>query len=206
MDKRLLCGVGINDANYRLQKKKMVVREGQKTWKVVWICPFYNKWQNMINRCYNKKILSSKKGSTYIGCTVCEEWLTFSNFKSWMETQDWEDKCLDKDLLIRGNKLYSPDTCVFVSKTVNSFITERNFSRGAWPIGVHFQHNKFAARCDNPFTNKKEHLGMFHSPNDAHMAWVSRKLQLAEALAKEITDVKIAEALVSRYENYKENV
>ena len=77
----------------------------------------------MLQRCYSESHLVRQP--TYKGCSVCEEWLTFSNFKSWMEQQDWEGKQLDKDLLVYKNKIYSPETCVFVSSVINSFFVEK---------------------------------------------------------------------------------
>lgn len=156
----------------------------------------------MIARCYNVKHKESKP--TYIGCTVCDEWLTFSNFKAWMESHNWENKHLDKDILVPGNKVYSPETCVFVSSVVNTFIIERDSARGEWPIGVIWDNTaqKFLVRCSNPFTKKGEHVGRFHCPQEAHQAWLTRKLELAKLLAAEQDDPRIAKALIERYENY----
>ena len=73
---------------------------------------------------------------TYKGCSVSEEWLRFSNFKRWMEKQDWDGKQLDKDILFEGNKVYSAETCVFVTSVVNSFTSDSGAKRGEWLIGV----------------------------------------------------------------------
>ena len=157
----------------------------------------------MLTRCYNEKHLV--KNPSYKDCVVCEEWKRFSNFKAWMEIQDWEGKQLDKDLLIRGNKLYSPETCVFVSKVINSFITESGASRGQYPIGVKWDKNakKFRVFCSNPFTGKQESLGYFSCPEESHKIWLKRKLELAKLLAEEQDDQRVAKALVDRYENYE---
>jgi hypothetical protein len=122
-----------------------------------------------------------------------------------MEKQDWQDKHLDKDLLIRGNRVYGPDTCIFVSLLVNSFMTESTASRGEWPIGVHWQKasEKFVAMCRNPFASKNEYLGRYDTPQQAHQAWLTRKLALAKLLAAEQDDPRIAKALIERYENYQ---
>ena len=120
MRTRLVCGVGINDADYKVELKRVVGRvNGKPIREIDWICPFYYKWRNMLVRGYSRKLKDRHK--TYEECYVCEEWLRFSNFKAWMEQQDWEGKQLDKDLLVIGNKLYSPSTCCFVSRQVNSF-------------------------------------------------------------------------------------
>lgn len=187
---KLICGVGVNDADY-------VVRptiKGKESW-----CPFYSKWQSMLKRCYSEKCQT--KNPTYIGCSVCKEWLTFSNFKSWMEKQDWEGKELDKDLLVQGNRLYSPEKCIFIDKIVNIFTIDRGNDRGEWPIGVslHKSSGKLKAQCGNPFTKKYEHLGLFSSPQQAHQAWRKRKHELACQLADLQTDERVANALRTRY-------
>ena len=203
MKNRMVKGVAINDADYAVQKKEMTVDEfGKKRLKLVWCCPFYRRWSLMLERCYS--VNPNNKRKSYKGCTVCEEWLIFSNFKAWMETQDWEGKCLDKDLLVSGNRTYSPETCIFISRELNSFLTDRASLRGRWPLGVDIRKNtgKFRASCSNPFTLKQEHLGVFDSPEDAHNAWLSRKREFAKVLA-EGEDTLIAEALIKRYEDYK---
>lgn len=196
-------GVGVNDANYVVKISKTIgYVEGKRKTRRVWTCPYYTKWTGILERVYSEEL--QKKYPTYIGCTVCEEWKLFSNFKAWMEEQDWEGKELDKDLLVRGNKLYSPDTCIFVSLAVNIFMTENTANRGNWPIGVHWQKadGKFIAMCSNTFTKKQEYLGMFDCPEKAHRAWLTRKLELAKMLATEQDDPRVAKALVERYENY----
>lgn len=204
MSKKLICGVGINDADYVVQVRKTVgCINGKQKQKLVWICPFYRKWKDMMERCYSESYLF--KHPTYKGCSVCEEWKRFSNFKRWMETQDWEGKQLDKDLLLPDNKVYSPDTCVFVNQSVNLFVVERGNSRGEWPLGVYSykQNEKFIAQCSNPFTGKRENLGYFNDPQEAHKIWLTRKLELAKLLAAEQTDPRVAEALIKRYANYQ---
>lgn len=198
---KLICGMGINDADYPVK-----VRVWGDWKKKYWSCPFYSTWQDMIRRCYDIKV--QEKHSSYKGCYVCEEWLRFSNFKSWMETQDWEGNDLDKDILIRGNKVYSPQRCVFVERMVNGFILENGRSRGDWPIGVSWNKsmNAFSSKVNNPITKKQENLGYFHCPQEAHQTWLARKLELARQLAALQDDPRVAKALVERYENYAINI
>lgn len=70
----------------------------------------------LANKCYNGATQINTASLLMSGCSVCEEWLTFSNFKRWMEQQDYEGKALDKDLLVSQNKTYSSETCVFVPR------------------------------------------------------------------------------------------
>ena len=153
----------------------------------------------MLGRCYSARLQETRP--TYKGCSVSEDWLIFSNFRAWMVSQDWEDKQLDKDLLIEGNKIYSADTCVFITQTVNSFTVDSGAARGKWLIGVswHKGDRKFRAQCNNQFTKKQEHLGLFTSEQEAHNAWLKRKLELAHELAAIQTDPRVAKALIERY-------
>lgn len=153
----------------------------------------------MLKRCYSAKY--QDKRHTYKGCSVSVDWMTFSNFKAWMQEQDWEDKHLDKDLLFEGNKIYSDETCVFVSPMVNKFVNDRGAARGKWLIGVYWNKKagKFHSQCRNPFTRKNEFLGYFTCEQEAHQAWRKRKLELAHLLAAEQTDPRVSEALIARY-------
>ena len=200
--KKLVFGVGINDAVYVVVKWETTEVNGVRKQKLVWVCPYYRVWYNMLQRCYSPKY--QEKYPTYRGCSVSEEWLTFSNFKRWMEGQDWEGLQLDKDLLFAGNKVYSKETCVFVTNGVNSFTIDCRASRGEWPLGVYWNKpaGKFLSQCRNPFTKKQEHLGYFTCKEQAHQAWLNRKLELATLLAAEQTDERVAKALISRYTNY----
>ena len=202
--KKLVFGVGINDAGYAVRKSETIgYVDGKRKEKQVWVCPYYQTWKSMLMRCYSAKY--QERYPTYKGCAVSEEWLTFSAFKIWMEKQDFESKHLDKDLLLEGNKAYSAETCVFVSPMVNAFTNDHGAKRGEWVIGAswHKPLEKFRANCKNPFTKKEEHLGYFTCEQEAHKAWLKRKLELARLLAAEQTDPRVAKALVDRYSQYR---
>lgn len=170
-------GYGINDADYVL---KPYLPDGTR-----YYCPLYQRWYNMLSRCYSPLALIKKP--QYKGVTVCEEWLTFSNFKSWMEQQDWEGNHLDKDLLVYKNKVYSPETCVFVTPTINSFLTKADKARGEYPIGVCFdsKRGRFRASCKNPFTKKLVSVGYRYNPIEAHVLWQKYKIKMAGMLKQE---------------------
>lgn len=192
---RLVRNFGINDADY-----KVTEWSGSKgKQKLEWICPFYQAWSGMIARCYSATSLSA--WPTYIGCSVSQEWKSFSKFREWMITQDWKGNELDKDLLNPGNKIYCQNNCLFVSKRVNSFLIDSAASRGEWPIGVSWnaRNGNFYARCRNPFIEKQELLGAFNCPEQAHAAWKARKLEHAIKLASQQKDERIARALAARY-------
>ena len=163
--KKLVCGVGINDADYAVT----ATVDGRRV-----TCEFYRAWHSMLSRCYSEKIQTRKP--TYIGCQVCDEWLVFSNFKNWMELQDYEGNQLDKDILIYGNKVYSPNSCVFVSRQVNTLLNDRGAARGRYKQGVCFKKEtgRFIAKCHFG-TGIKRYLGCHDTENEAYAAYVKFK-------------------------------
>ena len=195
---KLIQGVGVNDSDYSVVEYETV--DGKR--KIIWICPFYQTWKSMLERCYSDKLQS--KRPTYKGCSVCDDWLVFSNFKTWMGSQDWQGKHLDKDLLKEGNKIYSPDNCIFVPQLVNMFTLDSGNARGEYMIGVCWDKGtgKFRSMCNNPFTGKLEHLGRFTNELEAHLTWKKRKHELACQLAESeyCNDPRLAEALKTRYD------
>ena len=198
----LVFGVGINDADYAVTEYETIEVNGKRNYKQVWVCPYYRVWKHMLMRCYSTKYQERKP--TYKGCSVSEEWWRFSNFRRWMEKQEWKGMQLDKDILFEGNKVYSAETCVFVSGALNRFTTDSGASRGEWMIGVTWRKDKdkFEAQVNNPFTKKQEKLGLFVNELETHQAWLKRKLELAHLIAEEQTDSRVAKALISRYTNY----
>lgn len=203
--KKLVHGVGINDADYVVEKYEEIgYVGGKRKRKRVWACPYYLAWRGMLMRCYSDKYQERKP--TYVGCTVSEDWLTFSNFKEWMEKQDWEGLHLDKDILFEGNKVYSAEACVFITPTVNLFTTHDKSSRGEWPVGVclHKPTGKFHSRCCNPLSGGRESLGFFDCEQEAYEAWAKRKLELAHELAAIQDDPRVAKALIDRYSKPQE--
>jgi hypothetical protein len=180
---KLIYAVGVNDADYKVSTKI-----SGKTIK----CEYYSRWHAMLTRCYGSTY------PTYIGCSVDPRWYSFMSFKAWMEKQDWNDKFLDKDILFTSNKIYGPDTCVFVSREVNLFITDSNKSRGVWPVGVRLHRDgKFEAQISA--NNRRTYLGLFDTPEAAYQAWYKRKRELAIELAAQQTDPRVAAALIARF-------
>jgi hypothetical protein len=197
---KLVCGVGINDLGYRTQVwEELPKNGGKRIRKIVFLCKYYAVWKSMIERCYSKKFLESRP--TYIGASVCSEWLYASEFKKWMEQQDWQGKCLDKDIIAPRSRLYSPETCAFVLNATNSFVIANDACRGDYPIGVDLfkPTGKYRASCKNPFTGKQEHLGYFSTPEEAHEAWQKHKHKLSQLVAATESDPRIVAALKKRY-------
>ena len=158
--RKAVYSVGVNDADYMVKATVNGVRQ---------YCPFYAKWADMIRRCYSP--VNLKRNPTYKDCTVCDEWLTFSNFKKWMEVQDWEGMELDKDIKINGNRIYSPESCIFIPHEVNSLLNDSKKTRGDHPQGVSFhkRDNVFAANCS--LNGKLVYLGSFKDSESASIAY-----------------------------------
>ena len=197
---KLVCGVGVNDLPYRTKVYEELTKNGGKRIrKLVFQCPYYVAWKNMLKRCYSEKLLESRP--SYIGTSVCSEWVYASSFKKWMEQQDWSGKSLDKDIIVRGNKLYSPETCAFVAASTNTFVVERDACRGDYPVGVNLykRTGEYRAQCRNPFTEERGYLGYFSTPGEAHEAWRKRKHELAQLVAATEVDLRVVEALKKRY-------
>lgn len=157
---RLVYGVGINDAPYTVKG------EG-------FHCPFHRKWSDMMTRAYSDAY--HLRRPTYKDVEVCEEWQSFIGFKSWMEDQDWEGKELDKDLRVVGNKIYSPETCMFVSSRVNSILESCRATRGEYPIGVDKLRDVYRSRVTGA-----GYLGVFETEKEAHAAWQLAKIKVIE--------------------------
>lgn len=140
----------------------------------------YRIWKHVLIRCCDKTF--KKKNPTYDSCTVCEEWLVFSNFKEWFDNNYINGWHLDKDILIKGNKLYSPETCCFVPQKINSLFVKSNKKRGSCCIGVTKHGTGYRALMDAH--GKYERLGTFRTEIDAFNAYKQRK----EEFIKEVAD------------------
>jgi hypothetical protein len=195
--KKKLWGVGILDVDYNVTESITLGRvNGKQIQKRIWTCPYYQTWANMLKRCYSKSVQIGQP--TYKDCAVCEEWHSFSNFKTWMECQSWSGKELDKDLLGDG-KIYSPENCVFLASMVNTFISSKAVSNLPTGVSVHKPTKKFVAMCRNPFTKKYEYLGLFLCPEEAYQVWLVRKIEIANLLIKEQDNPKVSEALIRKF-------
>ena len=152
-----------------------------------------------MQRCYDKK--SQEKQISYKNTIVCEEWHNFQNFAEWMENnynpetmKGWQ---LDKDILIKGNKIYSPETCSFVPKEINTLILKSYKKRGELPIGVRaLPSGRYQARTANKV------YGTFDTPEEAIQAYKTAK----EKHIKEVADKwrgKITDQVYQAMYNYK---
>lgn len=161
--KTLVYGIGVND----------LTCEGKS--------PARTAWEAMLQRCYT----DYGNHPTYHDCSVCDEWLLLSNFKSWFENPEngyREGYHLDKDIIVKGNRIYSPQTCCLVPRYINEMLVSCTAKRGKYPQGV------YTSKCVKGYIarihcmRKGRHLGVFQSVESAFCAYKSAK----EAYIKEI--------------------
>lgn len=162
----------------------------------------YVSWQNMLERCYDLKYQDNF--STYIGCLVDEHWHNFQVFGEWFEDNynpetmhDWH---LDKDILVKGNKMYSPKTCCFLPQEINLLLNKSKNSRGGYPIGVSKKGNKFQAQIS--VNGKREYLGTFNTTEEAFQAYKTAKEKYIKEVAEKYQH-QITEQTYQALINYK---
>jgi hypothetical protein len=146
----------------------------------------------MIKRCYSEEY--NKKFPAYKNVTCCKEWLYYPNFYEWLHTQknfekwfnngDW---ALDKDIIKKGNKVYSPDNCCLIPQNINNLFTKNNAIRGDLPIGVRKNNKKYQARLRITINNKKEEVfnKTCDTPEEAFLAYKNAKEDYIKKVAQE---------------------
>ena len=150
----------------------------------------YVLWKSMLTRCYST--VHKKKNPTYIDCEVSDNFKSYEYFYEWchkqigFDNQGWH---LDKDLLVKGNKVYNESTCIFIPSEINSVLTKCTASRGKYLIGVswHNTNKAFVARV-NKNKGKQEWLGVFNTEIEAFNAYKQAKEKYLKELADKWKD------------------
>jgi len=193
---KLVYGVGVNDANY--------VVTGRNNGKQV-LCPVYSTWKAMLDRCYGPK--NDGRNQAYVDCSVTEEWFSFTKFSAWATVQLYwnEDGVeLDKDLLVEGNRVYSPETCLIVPKVVNNFFPQKITE----DIGVKYFPNRkkpWRAKCGCGKKNDKW-IGYFATKKEAQTTYLQEKTNKGNSIASGLTDQRVKTAFLNRLEGFKTKV
>jgi len=190
--KKLSFGVGINDATYPVNQKL----NGNTI-----LCPFFIKWKNMITRCYSVEF--HKRQPAYKACSVTKEWLSFMSFRSWMKKQDWRGKELDKDILYLNNKIYSPETCLFIDHNINMLLNSRTSLRGDNPQGVNFDKKSMKFRAQITRFGKKKTLGLFNTAKEAELIYKKEKAEYIRNVAFSQSSYKIIIGLLRHAKKYE---
>lgn len=145
----------------------------------------WDTWERMLRRCYDPYTINDN--ITYKDCFVDSEWHNFQNFAKWFYENYYEipgeNMQLDKDIIKKHNKIYSPENCVFVPQCINSLILNKPKCRGKYPIGCYYSQGKIASHCTT--LNKTKHLGRFDTVKEAFDAYKKFK----EEYIKHVADV-----------------
>lgn len=190
MSKKLMYGKAYNSkGDYKAKENDVITRA-------------YNSWHNMLTRCYCPKYQA--RFPTYIGCSVCEEWLDFQNFAKWFYSHkhSHSDCQLDKDLVFDGNKIYSPDTCCFVPSALNNLLINSGATRGVYPQGVYWDKQRGKYKALIHINGKQKCLGRFECPNEAHQVYKIAKEAYVKEKAIEWQD-RIANNVFQALMNWK---
>ena len=164
------------------------------------ITPEYRAWIGMFNRCYSKGL----DNPTYKGCKVAPEWHNFQVFAEWYTNHEFYGLGyhLDKDLLVKGNRVYSPSTCDMLPVEINSLMLDRRSERGDYPIGVSFlkRSSKFTAKLRIDGVTKN--LGSYNTAEEAHEVYVAEKEANVKRMALRYRD-RISKQAFNALMNWK---
>ena len=161
----------------------------------------YDTWHSMIQRCYDPYYIN--KRLTYQDAAVCKFFLNFQNFAKWHREEYYElidEKVeLDKDIIKKENKIYSPEFCSFVPQSINNLLTKCDKVRGEYPIGVCFEKRSNKYRSQIQINGKSKHLGLFSTPTEAFQSYKCAKKKQIKVMAnkyKNVLDIRVYDSLM----------
>jgi len=167
--------------------------------------PESNTWNSMHERCNNFERKENVKNAAYLRekAIVCDEWFDYQCFAEWWHSVEYKQVgwCLDKDILSKGNKLYSPETCCFVPQEVNILFINNRINRGKYPLGV-YQHpvNKnYVASLRQGDRSLSQHIGSYPTVELAFAAYKNAKeifIRSKAVLWKAQLDPRVYEAMM----------
>lgn len=161
----------------------------------------YQAWKSMLKRCFEEK--TKENQPTYQDVTCCDKWLLYENFYEWLHSQEnfdrWlngENWAIDKDILVKGSKIYSPETCCLVPSNVNSLFLKNDAGRGILPIGVckDIKSGMYISSCRNPITKKSEWLGKYDTPLKSFNVYKHRK----ESIIKQVAETEYSQHNITK--------
>lgn len=171
---RLCQGVGINDRKYPSKINGITKKE-------------YKHWNAMLYRCYSP--LALNRDATYIDCYVSDNFKKYSYFYEWCSNQigfDEDGFELDKDILLKGNNIYSEETCVFLPHEINSILNSCKTVRGRLPLGITMIKQRYVARISKK--NERVEIGRFGDLDAAFTAYKKAKEDHLKQVALEYRD------------------
>ena len=152
----------------------------------------YISWSSMITRCYSEINETNENFYyKYQDVIVCDEWLLYENFYEWLHSQEnWDNLKnvkfeIDKDILIKGNKIYSPKTCCLVPHNVNSLFIACGKARGKYPIGVTYKSRDDVFEVQCRINGKETYLGRSKTPEEGFLIYKNYKEKYIKQVAQE---------------------
>ena len=175
-----VCGIGKVGIKYPAMINRQKTKE-------------YASWSSMITRCYTQTIIKGENHyRRYENAEVCKEWLLFENFYEWLHSQENFDKwilldkgAIDKDILIKGNKIYSPETCCLVPNYVNALFLKSDRIRGKYPIGVTYKTRDKVFEVQCRLNGKEAYLGRCNTPEQGFLLYKKVKESYIKQVAQE---------------------
>ena len=166
----------------------------------------YGRWTSILGRAYCEKY--KIRFPAYKDVTVCEEWHNFQNFAEWYYGQKYSTAkvCggrnyhLDKDLLLKGNRVYSPENCCFIPSEINNLLTTNKSRRGSSPLGACYHKDRKLFMVSLNCNGYVKHIGYFDTPEEAFQAYKLAKESYIKEVAnlwKDRIDDKVYQALMS---------
>lgn len=149
----------------------------------------YRLWRGILERSYSIK--SKRKYPAYKDCTVSENFKQYEYFYEWCNrqigfgNQGWQ---LDKDLLVKGNKVYSEDNCVFLPRELNNILTKREAFRGDYPIGVSYYKATGLFKSSVSLNGFLKCLGYYETPEEAFLVYKKAKEEFIKEQANKWKD------------------
>lgn len=168
--RKMVYGVGINDSDFMSERGMSKPKS-------------YQDWTSMLARGHSPAVKA--RMPWYSDVEVCKEWHLFSAFYEWWKGNSVDGWDLDKDLLIPGNRIYSPGGCIYIPRWLNVF-TAGCKSRRSLPVGCSWHKASQKYRASISISDKAYNLGLFTDPRDAHKAWKDRKIELVNGFRDEI--------------------
>lgn len=180
-------GVGINDYSGLISSHGVHIKS-------------YKCWLRVLERCYDTKYKT--KNPSYNNVVICDEWIKFSNFKEWFDKNYVDGYEIDKDILVQGNKVYSPDTCCFVPRRINTLLLNKQRTNTNGIIGV-YEEKPNTYKVNAQIDGKRKHIGYFKTSEEASAAYVKAKTEYSTRVVNEyynngLINERIRDAIINR--------
>jgi hypothetical protein len=181
--KRFVQGVGYNSRNLRICDENYKALNS------------YEKWRSMLNRCFNSSF--KIRNPSYLDCRISDDWLDYCNFLDWYDQQYYENGWqLDKDILFKGNKLYSEENCILVPLEINNLFINRKGDRGDFPVGVTYREKAGNYQAGGGIN----YLGVYETVEEAFLVyktWKESKIKEKAEKYREVLTSKIYDSLMN---------